>query len=64
MLSEYDPAFLGVPTLELAQAIYLRDQKSPPLAWLKGHNHISSIFAIGTAVDEVGPLVLDFVKHR
>jgi triacylglycerol lipase len=64
MLSEYDPAFLGVPTLELAQAIYLRDQKSPPLVWLKGHNHISSIFAIGTAVDEVGPLVLDFVKHR
>jgi triacylglycerol lipase len=62
MLSEYDPAFLGTPTLELAQAVYERDQKSPPLVWMKAHNHISLVFAIGSTVDEGGPLVLDFAK--
>jgi acetyl esterase len=59
--SEFDPAFLAAPTFELAQAVTLRDGKSPDFAWSKGHNHVSTVMAFGTEDDELGSRVREFI---
>jgi acetyl esterase/lipase len=59
--SEFDPAFLAAPTFELAQAVTLRDGRSPDFAWSKGHNHVSTVMAFGTEDDELGSRVRDFI---
>jgi acetyl esterase/lipase len=61
-LAEYDPAFLAAPTYELARAVTLRDGKSPKLAYLAGHNHVSTVMSFGTAQDDVGSLVREFIR--
>jgi acetyl esterase/lipase len=60
-VAEYDPAFLAVPTYELARAVTLRDGKSPTLAFFAGHNHVSTVMSFGTAQDEVGATVRAFI---
>jgi acetyl esterase/lipase len=60
-VAEYDPAFLAVPTYELARAVTLRDGKSPKLAYFDGHNHVSTVMSFGTAQDEVGAAVRAFI---
>jgi acetyl esterase len=63
LFAEYDPVALATPTLDLARAICLRDGKSPPLTWLRHHNHISGVIGIGSTVDNVGPQVLAFFRE-
>jgi len=60
-VAEYDPAFLAVPTYELARAVTLRDGKSPKLAYFAGHNHVSTVMSFGTSQDDVGSAVREFV---
>jgi acetyl esterase len=60
-VAEYDPAFLAVPTFELARAVTLRDGKSPKLAYFAGHNHVSTVMSFGTAQDDVGAVVREFI---
>ena len=60
-VAEYDPAFLAVPTYELARAVTLRDGKGPSLAYFAGHNHVSTVMSFGTAQDEVGARVREFI---
>jgi triacylglycerol lipase len=36
----------------------------PRIHWLPGHNHLSTILAIGTPYDAMGPLVSEFVHAR
>jgi acetyl esterase/lipase len=60
-VAEYDPAFLAVPTYELARAVTLRDGKSPKLAYFAGHNHVSTVMSFGTAHDDVGSAVREFL---
>jgi acetyl esterase len=60
-LAEYDPAFLAAPTYELASAVTFRDGKSPKLAYLAGHNHVSTVMSFGTAQDDVGSIVREFI---
>lgn len=59
--AEYDPPFLAAPTLELAQGACWRDEKCPRTVQMRGHNHVSEIFAVGTADDELGREILRFV---
>jgi len=61
-VAEYDPAFLAVPTYELARAVTLRDRKSPKLAYFAGHNHVSTVMSLGTAQDDVGSTVREFIN--
>ncbi|HUJ75897.1 MAG TPA: alpha/beta hydrolase [bacterium] len=61
-LAEYDPLYLAEPTLDLARAVCARDQRCPRLAWLKGHNHISSMASFDTADQEFSNQVVDFVR--
>lgn len=60
-VAEYDPAFLAVPTYELARAVTLRDGKSPSIAYFAGHNHVSTVMSFGTAQDDVGARVREFI---
>jgi acetyl esterase/lipase len=60
-VAEYDPPFLAVPTYELARAVTLRDGKNPRLAYFADHNHVSTVLSIGTAQDEVGAAICEFV---
>ena len=64
VVAEYDPVFLGQPTLELASAVYTRAGSCPPLIRLCGHNHVSYVLGIGTAVDDLGPQVLQFLGDQ
>jgi hypothetical protein len=57
-VTEYDPAPFATQTLELASTVCELDGKCPSLFWLKGHNHGSPTFSVGTPGDEVGPYVL------
>lgn len=61
-VAEYDPPFLEIPSLELAARVCARDGKCPPLAWLKGHNHISELASVNTKDEELSRQVLDFIR--
>jgi acetyl esterase/lipase len=61
-LAEYDPGFLAAPTYDLAAAITRRDGKSPKLAYFAGHNHVSTVMSFGTAQDDVGSIVREFIR--
>ncbi|WP_043832214.1 alpha/beta hydrolase [Muricoccus aerilatus] len=61
--AEYDPAFLGAPTMELATGACWRDGKCPRTIQMRGHNHVSEIFAVGTADDQLGQEILRFVRE-
>lgn len=60
LVAEYDPPFLGLPTLELANAVYARDGRCPPLIRMGEHNHISYVLGMGSAIDNVGPEITRF----
>ncbi len=60
-VAEYDPAFLTLPTYELALALTQRDGKGPHLAYFAGHNHVSTVMSFGTAQDDVGSAVRAFI---
>jgi acetyl esterase/lipase len=60
-VAEFDPAFLAAPTFELAQAVTLRDGKSPDFVWSKGHNHVSTVMAFGSEDDELGSQIRAFI---
>ncbi len=59
--AEYDPPAMIAPAFELAQAVTRRDAKSPWFSWLKGHNHISYLYSLGTEQAEFGEGVLEFI---
>ncbi|MCR0980938.1 alpha/beta hydrolase [Roseomonas populi] len=61
--AQYDPAFLGAPTLEMATGICWRDGHCPRVVTLRGHNHVSELYAVGTADDELGQEILRFVRE-
>lgn len=56
-LAEFDPPFLISSTLALAEALTERDRVCPPLAWLRGHNHLSPVLGLGGPGDQVGPAI-------
>lgn len=60
-VAEYDPAFLAVPSFQLATALTLRDSKSPQVAFFAGHNHVSTVMSLGTAQDDVGSRIREFI---
>ena len=61
-LSEFDPTYLATPAFEMARALTLRDNKSPPFVRLDGHNHFSSMCTFGTVDDSFSAPVLRFIK--
>ena len=60
-VAEYDPGYLVTPTYELATALTQRDGKSPQFAYFAGHNHVSTVMSFGTAQDDVGIRIREFI---
>jgi acetyl esterase/lipase len=60
-VAEFDPGFLAAPTYQLAEAVTRRDGRPPPLLWLKGHNHVSTVLSFGTGDDVFGNKILEFI---
>ena len=62
-VAEYDPASLAAPTFDLARAVTLRDGKAPRLAWMAGHNHVSTVQSLGSSQDDVGTALRGFLAE-
>lgn len=56
-LAELDPPFIIPSTLDMAKALAKRDGRAVPLTWLKGHNHVSPVLALGAPGDELGAAI-------
>jgi len=61
-VAELDPGQLVTPTLALAAALTMRDNRCPPLYRLEGHNHFSPPCSFGTTDDELGGAAIRFIK--
>jgi len=59
-LAQFDPPGLASQTLALATACTRALGQCPPLTWLEGHNHVSTVMSLGTDQDDVGRLLRDF----
>jgi triacylglycerol lipase len=62
-VAEYDPGYLVTPTYELATALTQRDGKGPQFAYFAGHNHVSTVMSFGTAQDDVGIRIREFIAQ-
>lgn len=58
---EYENPLLDIHNAELAYRLAEAKRRSPPLMWLRGHNHTSTIAHIGTADETLGQAMLDFI---
>lgn len=57
-LAELDPPFFAPQAGALITALTGRDGKSPPFAWLRGHNHLSPVLGMGGPQDGLGPAIV------
>lgn len=60
---EYENPLLDVHCAELVYRLSAAKKRSPPVVWLRGHNHTSTIAHIGTADETLGQAILDFVAN-
>jgi acetyl esterase/lipase len=59
--AEFENPLIDLHCAELAFRLAQAKRRSPPLLWLRGHNHTSSIAHINTAEDVLGRAMLDFI---
>jgi triacylglycerol lipase len=59
-LAEYDPAPFARQTLAMVDALTRARGACPPLQWLAGHNHVSTVMSLGTPQTEVGDALVEF----
>jgi acetyl esterase/lipase len=60
--SEFENPLIDVHCSELAFRLSEAKRRSPPLVWLRGHNHTSTIAHINTAENMLGRAMLDFIN--
>jgi acetyl esterase/lipase len=58
---EYENPLIDVHCSELVYRLSVAKRRSPPIVWLRGHNHTSTIGHINTAEDVLGRAMLDFI---
>ncbi|MGE4240634.1 alpha/beta hydrolase [Ramlibacter sp.] len=62
-LAEYDPFPFAWPSVALAGEVTQCDRGAPRLRVVEDHNHISTVLAIDSALDPLGPDLLRFVAQ-
>jgi acetyl esterase/lipase len=62
-VAELEPAFFGLSTAALIDALTRRDKRAPEVAWLKGHNHLSAVLGFGGPGDQLGMAIVDVLKR-
>jgi len=60
-VSEFDPPDFQRQAAWLVEAHTARQGRWPRLVQLTGHNHLSSVLQIGSALDTLGPELLRFI---
>jgi len=60
--AEFDPISLAPESYDLAARTCARDGKCPRFLYLKGHNHISEVAAIGSKDDQLGRGLTNFIN--
>jgi acetyl esterase/lipase len=58
---EYENPLLDMHCAELVFRLSQAKKRSPPVVWLRGHNHTSTIAHIGTADETLGREILNFI---
>jgi len=58
---EFDPPEFQRQAARLVQARVGQQGAWPAVAWLAGHNHLSSVLQVGSDVDSLGPAMRAFV---
>ena len=59
--AEYENPLIDLHCAELVYRLAAAKRRSPPVFWLRGHNHTSAIGHINTAEDDLGRALLDFI---
>ena len=59
--AEFENPLVDVYCAELAYRLAVAKRRSPPVLWLRGHNHTSSIAHIGTSEEILGQAIRDFI---
>ena len=59
--AEYENPLIDLHCSELVYRLAAAKRRSPPVFWLRGHNHTSAIGHINTAEDNLGRALLDFI---
>lgn len=60
---EYENPLIDVHCAELVHRLAQAKGHSPPMLWLRGHNHTSTIAHINTAEDDLGAALRDFIAY-
>jgi acetyl esterase/lipase len=58
---EYENPLIDLHCAELAYRLAAAKKRSPPVVWLRGHNHTSTIAHINTADEGLGRAMVDFI---
>ena len=58
---EYENPLIDMHCAELVWKLGQAKRRTPPMLWLKGHNHTSTIGHFNTAEDRLGRALLDFI---
>jgi acetyl esterase len=61
--SEFENPLLDVYCSELVYRLGIARRRSPPVIWLKGHNHTSAIAHIGLDEDVIGQALREFIAN-
>jgi acetyl esterase/lipase len=60
---EFENPLIDMHCAELVFRLAQAKLRSPPVVWLRGHNHTSMIGHINTAEDDLGRAMLDFITN-
>lgn len=63
-VAELDPGEIAARTFELAARIARVQGRAPEFAWLRGHNHVSTVLSLGSPQTDVADAVLSFLRTR
>ena len=62
-MAQFENPLIDVHCMELAHKLAAAKRRAPPVLWLRGHNHTSSIAHINTAEDLLGQSILGFIRQ-
>jgi hypothetical protein len=60
--AELEPYYFAWPSVALIDALVRCDRRLPDVRVLPGHNHVSSVLLVNSAIDDLGPDMLRFIR--
>lgn len=61
-VAELDPGRIAAHTFELAECLTRANGRSPDFAWLRGHNHVSTVLSLSSPQTDAGEHILRFLR--